>query len=196
MNILVVTLHDDKMTQNLMQDLSEQWVMPKVRLFLNKDNMDLCRIWNEYYLSTEDDLLCFLNNDTRISPNFVSDTVAIFDKEPEVGCVVHKQGDVSKWSEELSYVIPDRKFCQGFDFSMRRKAYTLVPEDIRVFGGDDYLFYKLYENEWKVAVALSSPIIHYRAKSRRYYKYDRNEEMRSMMRYGCGTYPHGAHHVC
>jgi len=196
MNILVVNINNDRMTRELMVDLSLQTHPYEVTLINNDTNVDLCRIWNEFYSSTTDDLLCFLNNDVKVPPNFVSDTVAVFDKEPEVGCVVHRIGNPCEYGDELVYRIPTKKFCQGFDFTLRRDAYTLIPDDLRVFGGDDYLFSNLYLKGWKAAVVLSSPIVHYNARSRKWYKYNRKDEMETYLKYGYEPLPHGAGNVC
>ncbi len=81
------------------------------------------------------------------------------------------------------YEIARKRICQGWAFTIRREAYFPIPDDLRVFGGDDYLFTNLYLKGWQVAVALSSPIIHYHARSRRYFDGDRNEEARRLGKY-------------
>lgn len=196
MHIFVIDINNPKMTQDLLEDIYKQTYPYRLKIFDNSPlNIDLCRLWNDFYLSTTDPLLCFLNNDTRIPPNFISDTVEVFKKEPKVGCAVHISGNPNNYGGHLNYRVPEGKFCQGWDFTIRREAYTIIPNDIRVFGGDDYLFSNLYIKGWKVAVIFSSPIIHYNAKSRRWYKHNRNDEIKTYLKYGYEPLKHGAKHV-
>ncbi len=209
MHILVVNINNLKYTKDLIDDLSKQTypfkltlvdqgsseigtqeylnklaLMDEFRIVGNDTNVDLCRLWNKFYLETTEPYLCFLNNDIRVTSNFVSDTVEIFKKEAHVGCVVHISNDSRYQESELSYVIPHARFVQGWDFSLRREAYTLIPDEFKMFGGDDYLFLNLYSNGWKVAVALSSPIIHYGKKSYGYYRGNRHEEIETYLKGG------------
>ncbi len=104
----------------------------------------------------------------------MEDTENIFEREPEVGCVVHMTNTSKYEGNTLSYVIPHTRFVQGWDFTLRREAYELIPDEFGMFGGDDYLFLSLYDNGWKVAVALSSPVIHYGKRSYQYYTGNRS----------------------
>jgi len=132
----------------------------------NDENVDLNRLWNNFYNNTKNPFLCFLNNDVRIPSNFISDNEEIFKREEKVGCVAHSTNHESYQKvTELNYVIPERNYMQGWDFCMRREAYNLIPENLRTFGGDDYLYVNLYRGGWKTAFALSSPIIHYKGQS-------------------------------
>lgn len=83
-------------------------------------------------------------------------------------------------------MLPDN-YVQGFDFTMRKEVYTEIPEDLKFFGGDDWLFTKMYEKGYHTACAVSSPVIHYNASSRKYYKGSRQEEDHALReRYGIG----------
>jgi hypothetical protein len=195
MHLLVVSINNLRMTNNLVRDLSVQTHPYSLTLIDNAGNEDLCRLWNKFFLETSDPHLCFLNNDVRVPPNFVADTMAVLGKEPSIGCIVHEAGDLVNYLDNLEYRVPEKKFCQGWEFTIRREAYTVVPDNLKVFGGDDYIFSNLYLKGWRVAVITSSPIIHYNARSRKWYKYDRNEEMKNYLQYGYDPLPHGAHHV-
>ena len=92
----------------------------------------------------------------------------------------------------LSYRIPTKRFIQGWDFTLRREAYTWIPDDFKMFGGDDHLFLNLYSKGWKVAVALSSPIIHYGKASWKYYKGDRAEGVPLYAKYNYKRIRYGA----
>ena len=156
----------------------------------NNEHVGLNRIWNQHFLTTDSKYLSFLNNDLWVPTNFLEDTVAVFEAEPTVGCVIHSTNhpDFAK-SMPLWYEILLHPVVQGWDFSLRREAFSLIPDELVTFGGDDWLFAKLYENGWKVAVVLSSPIIHYYARSRRYYIGSRQTEAEAWRRYGYPKLP-------
>ena len=150
-----------------------------IKLMLGNDNIPLSQLWNNHYLNTKSDLICFLNNDMLVPPNFVQDTIAIFEKEPSVGCVIHATNHPQyRCYGSLRYTIMSKPVTQGWDFAVRRSAYTLISDEIKFYGGDDFLFNKFKENKWAVAMALSSPVIHFKARSRKYYKGARQEESR------------------
>lgn len=132
----------------------------------NDTNMDLNRVWNNFYIENKNPYLCFLNNDVRIPRNFIKDNESVFEKEEKVGCVVHSTNHLKyQKTTDLKYVIPVKNYMQGWDFCIRREAYNLIPDTLRTFGGDDYLYVNLYRGGWKTAFILSSPIIHYKGQS-------------------------------
>ena len=134
-------------------------------------------MWNNFHKDTSDPYLCFLNNDVRIARNFVKDTVEILDSERSIGAVVHATNHPEYCKvTELNYAVFSERFVQGWDFTLRREAYVPIPSDLAFFGGDDWLFYKMYCAGWNTAHALSSPVIHYNAKSRKYYPGNRAVE--------------------
>lgn len=122
----------------------------------------LNRIWNDFYLTNKNKYLCYLNNDVRLSFNYTQSIMDVYTKEPEVGMVCHASNN-AKYSEmkEIEYVVLFEKIRQGWDFTIRREAYALIPDNLEVFCGDDYLYAKLYEKKWKSAMILSSPLIHF-----------------------------------
>lgn len=159
-------------------------VHPQIRVLKNDSNVDLNRLWNDFYEKSKAPYLCFLNNDVRVPSNFVKDTIEILGKEPEVGCVVHATNHANyQRTRPLKYVVLDQKIIQGWDFTIRRTIYNPIPEELRVFGGDNYLYHHLYSAGWKVAMALSSPIIHYVAQSRQYFVGDRKKETENAEKY-------------
>lgn len=172
---------EEEDTQSILTDLNKYYKFKFVPL---RDRIDLNVLWNFHYLYSPCDYLCFLNNDIRISSNFMADTYKIFYLEPRVGCVVHVTNN-KQYNEatKLDYEISNEEFVQGWDFTIRREAFSLIPNDLKVFGGDDFLFQNMYNNGWKVAVALSSPVIHYKAKSRKYYDGDRKTETENWLKH-------------
>lgn len=133
-------------------------------IVINEHNKPLNYIWNEYLQKTRTPYICFLNNDVRIPSNFVSDTIKIFEKDSKIGVVNHATNHPSyliATPKELKYEIIHEPYKQGWDFSFRREAYNLIPNELLFFCGDDFLYQNLFKNNWKAAFAISSPIIHF-----------------------------------
>lgn len=151
----------------------------------NPDNRPLNYLWNEHTAASPHPYMCFLNNDLRIPNNFIADTVNILEQEATVGAVIHATNhpDFTQ-SKDLVYKILPPGYRQGHDFTIRKNAYIPIPPDLKTFGGDDWLFTKLQETDWKVAAALSSPIIHFHARSRKFYTGSRAEEGKAIVQHG------------
>ena len=161
-----LTIYDNNSKNNLNKIKSwEKYTFIKDIIF-NETNVPLCHLWNKFYLDTDYDLLAFLNNDIRIPNNFISDTKNIFIENSEIGIVVHATNNPKyQIKTELNYITFKGKYMQGWDFTIRRDAYTLIPKQLHFFCGDDFIYTHLYEKKWKLAYALSSPIIHFCGKT-------------------------------
>lgn len=190
MDILVVNHNQPKFTIDLIEDLKSQTYGYNLTLVNNgcdddkvvstqigevenlNWNAPLNQIWNVFAKQSKADYICFLNNDVRITDNFVEDTVRIFEKEPKVGLVIHVTNNTNCIKAgELHYKVLDIPLCQGWDFSIRRNIYPEISPQMKIFGGDDYIFAKVVSRGWKVAIAISSPILHYKEKTREIVKY-------------------------
>lgn len=203
-HVLVVNINGLKYTLPLLDDLSAQTSSFKLTVIdqgsteprtkealskidgviFNSTNRPLNYLWNEHADSCDSPYLCFLNNDLRIPKNFIANTVSILEYESTVGAVIHATnlpGCVE--SDKLVYEILPDGFMQGWDFTIRKKAFVPIPADLKTFGGDDWLFGNLQKNGWKVAVAFSSPIVHFYARSRRFYRGSREEEGKACLSY-------------
>lgn len=124
-------------------------------------NRPLNHLWNDFALKNNYELCCFLNNDLIIPKNFIKDTLEVFEREPRVGCVAHSTNHPNyQFCTQLEYRIFHSKYRQGWDFTMRRSAYSQIPKNLHFFCGDDYLYDMLYRKGWNFAIITSSPIIH------------------------------------
>lgn len=134
-----------------------------VNVVRNTRNEPLNHIWNWFVRITNTPYVCLLNNDVRLSPNFLSSAIEVFEIEPSVGFVNHATNskDFSSWSEQLQYAIVQTPYRQGWDPIFRRECYNEIPEELEFFFGDDYLYSKLYESGMKGAYVLNSPILHF-----------------------------------
>jgi glycosyltransferase involved in cell wall biosynthesis len=137
-------------------------------LSYTEKNEPLNHLWNRFIESKDCEYYCFLNNDVRLPHNFLSDNIKILDKEDGVGCVIHSTNHSDYQTvTDLKYEIFDGKYRQGWDYTIRKEAYTKIPNQLHFFCGDDFIYENMYKNKWKIAVAYSSPIIHYCAKTPR-----------------------------
>ena len=156
-------------------------------------NIPLNHLWNGFVLQNQYDYYCFLNNDVIIPKNFVKDTLDIFEKESTVGCVSHATNHLNyQTCTPLNYKIFSDKYRQGWDFTMRRAAYSQIPETLHFFCGDDYLYEMLYKKGWKFAIATSSPIIHFQGMTPRIPGIS-NKDISEYKKLGL---PHGRLDVC
>ena len=68
--------------------------------------MALNHLWNYFYRTTDNEWLCFLNNDVGIPDNFISDNEAVIEKEPNAGIISHSTNKVDvKRSDKLIYKV-------------------------------------------------------------------------------------------
>jgi ubiquinone/menaquinone biosynthesis C-methylase UbiE len=126
-------------------------------------NKPLNHLWNDYVKESSTEFICLLNNDVRISPNFLSSSISVLEKEPSVGFVNHVTNNLtySSWSDSLEYVIMETPYRQGWDPTFRKSFYNQIPENLNFFYGDDFIYSKLYESGYKGAYILNSPMIHF-----------------------------------
>lgn len=143
-----------------------------IKIFKNDSNVDLNRVWNWFYKNSKSKYLCFLNNDIRLTNNFTDDIFNIFNLESNVGIVIHVTNNLKYVKSEfkLNYEILSPPLYQGWDFCIRRECYVEIPEVLRIFGGDDLIFAHVNGLGYKIALTYSSPIIHYKEKTRIKFK--------------------------
>jgi len=126
-------------------------------------NKPINQIWNEFVLNSDTEFICLLNNDVRISPNFLDTSVSVMDKEPSVGFVNHVTNNInySEWSDNLEYIIMESPYRQGWDPFFRKSNFNEIPNSLKFYYGDDYIYSKLYSSGYKGAYILNSPMIHF-----------------------------------
>jgi hypothetical protein len=138
-----------------------------LEIIYSEFNCPLNNLWNYFVSTSSTKFLCLLNNDVRLSPNFLSTSIAVLEKEPLVGFVNHVTNNVnySQWSDTLEYKIMEQPYRQGWDITFRKSCYSQIPKDLTFFYGDDYIYSKLYSSNYKGAYIFNSPIIHFESKT-------------------------------
>jgi len=158
---------DELGTKEYLESLSE--LDFDIDIIINESNVDLNRVWNDFYKNTDTEFLCFLNNDVRLTNNFIDDNIKILSENEKIGVVIHVTNNLkyTKAEQKLIFEILSPPLYQGWDFCLRRSAYTLIPDSLRIFGGDDYIFVNLKDRGYEIAMTYSSPIIHYKEQTRK-----------------------------
>jgi hypothetical protein len=148
---------------NKKESLFSKTSIKNLEIIRNEKNESLNYLWNLFAAGYKNEFLCILNNDVRVCPNFLSSSLEVFEKEPNVGFVNHVSNNLeyTKWSKNLDYRVIDHPYRQGWDFTFRREAYHQIPDSLKFFYGDDYIYSKLYSSGMKGAYVLNSPMLHY-----------------------------------
>lgn len=168
-----ITVVDQNSTEVGTKETFKKFINDRIEFVYNKENKPLNHVWNWFYKTYKEDILCFLNNDVIITDNFISDTVELFTKESNVGIAVHSTNhdNYTEKKSTLEYTIVEPNlYRQGWDFSIRRNIFKLIPEELKTYCGDDFLFYKLYEQKYDLAYITSSPMIHFEGQSKKFMK--------------------------
>lgn len=154
------------------------------KIVRNTSNVSLNKIWNDYASLRKYDYLSFLNNDIRIPENFIDDTICILEKEPKVGCVIHATNHSSyrtvKSNLEYKILPLDLHVRQGWDFTIKTDHWVPIPSTLEFYCGDDFIYEMLRRNGLSVAVAISSPVIHYQGMTRKNSKPEIDQKIRGI----------------
>lgn len=196
-DVIVVNLNCLEHTKNLISDLARQsytrfnltildqnsietgtveWLEEmlqselKPNVIRHNTNVPLNLLWNLYVTTSEADAVCLLNNDIRIPANFLQDVSNILEVEPNVGAVMHPTNhpDYAVAMPVTEYDILDRgEYRQGWDICIRPSAWTMIPDSLTFYCGDDFVFQNMYDKGFDAAMVVSSPIIHYLGQTRK-----------------------------
>lgn len=163
-DLTIVDQNSTELETNNFLDTVESLSNPvkSVQVIKNDYNKSLSLIWNEFVENCKNEFACLLNNDTRLCPNFLSSAIEVFRNEPEVGFVNHvtNNSKYKTFSNDLQYVVIDKPYRQGWDPIFRKSCYSVIPEQLAFFYGDDYIYSKLYSSGMKGAYIINSPIVH------------------------------------
>lgn len=156
-------------SQKYFKLLCENWPFQRraLHIFGFQTPIPVNYIWNAFYEFAHNDLLCFLNNDVCVPENFVSDTLQAAALESNAGIINHSTNKLDAvLSKELSYKIYDIKsnaflHRQGWDFTIKRQLYKLIPQEFTTYVGDDIQFDSTVSSQKDIVLIHSSPIMHW-----------------------------------
>lgn len=216
LKILIVNLDNKEFTRNCLKDLENQTsddfeivlvdqasieegtaefldsvIDPRVEVVRNQENTPLNYVWSWFNNTYKNEYLCCLNNDINLASNFVESTIAVFEKEPYVGIVVHttNHNGYSTERKVLDYRIVEKfRYMQGWDFTIRKVLFPKLPDYIKTYCGDDFIFNYVYERDFDLAYVLNSPIIHYEGQSKKSMKTSGVEDIHAFIQNNNGHY--------
>lgn len=172
-NDFEIVLVDQNSSEYGTKEFLDELKYSNLEIIRNQENLPLHQVWNWFADNYENEYLCFLNNDVEVSTNFVETIINVFDIEPYVGLVAHTTNHPEYFTEKenLSYTIVEPFiYLQGWDFSIRRVLYPKIPEYLKTYCGDDYIFNNIYEKGFNLAYILNSPMIHFEGQSKKSMK--------------------------
>ena len=156
--------------KELFESIKKHWNgRGRLTIKYNSINEPLNEVWNKFAKESPNEYLCYLNSDVRIPSNFIKDSESVFSLEPTVGITVHSTNNphwLANASHQLNYKIPhNQKIKQGWDFTIRKSDWEVIPKIFQIFYGDDFIFYKSLLKNRKIAYILNSPILHFQGMS-------------------------------
>ncbi len=192
-DILVVNYNTLKLTQDLVQNLLDQEYQDfrlilvdqnssepntqeylntvsknsKVTVKRNRQNVPLNKVWNDFVSNSEANIVSILNSDLKIPTNYTRDNFELM-KDYSVDMILHATNHVnfSRVFKNQIYVFPDNSsLLHGWEFTLRRHLYPQIPDYLKFYCGDDYIFDKV--DFRKIVYCLSSPVIHYQGQSKK-----------------------------
>ena len=188
-DVLILNLNCLAHTKNIIDDLSRQTVkqfhvtlvdqasteggteeylrviegFPWITVVKNPINQSITFEWNKFVANSEKPYVAILNNDIRITSNFVEHGVIAL-QNPEIGSVMHPTNhpNYGRASSICTYeLLPAKQFMQGWDIFMKREVWTPIPEVLKLYSGDAFQHEEIYKQGYMAAMLTSSPIIHY-----------------------------------
>lgn len=133
-----------------------------IHVIRNNSNVPLNHLWSEFKYKCNCHYLCFLNNDIRITKNFIKDDVEVLNNNPNIGITIHQTNHPDHLKATLDSTIYDEinSHYQGWAFTIRRELMPDIPKELELFYGDDYIFSKVVKDGKNIAFVKSSPMIH------------------------------------
>lgn len=127
------------------------------------ERMPLNHVWNQTFDDNEGaEYLCFLNNDVRVAHNYISTIKEAFACSPEVDIIGHVTNNPEYHvKDKLELKEFYRQMRQGWDYTIRRTAFVRIPDTLKVYFGDDWIYAQVYNSKRKAALILNSPMIHF-----------------------------------
>ncbi|MBB5598181.1 glycosyltransferase family 2 protein [Neomicrococcus lactis] len=124
------------------------WNSPKVRVLQQQENIYVNPAWDLVVRESRGKYLAILNDDVLFNPKIFT-FIAKWLGVPGIGiigpnnsCLIAPNG------QPILRPTNERPTGWGIAMFMRRDAYTAIPEELRVFYGDDWLFRNSPRTNW------------------------------------------------
>lgn len=129
-------------------------------------NKPLNHIWNGFVESSEAEYIALLNNDMRVPNNFLETSVFLLDNRKEIGIVNHSTNKSNIVERGIKMAAVTCRYRQGWDMIFRRELWEHIPDEMKFYCGDDFIYNNIYDKGYIGAYIINSPIIHYCSKSK------------------------------
>lgn len=141
----------------------------KVKVIVPKKNLYVNPAWNLGVLNSSCDYIGLVNDDLIFPKNFFSQIFKFVSQTQNIGfCGIES---VPKTNENyfadypaasiLSFLkIEKRTLCWGSAIFFRKENYINIPEKLKVFCGDDFLFYVSLKNNYDNYLVKNTNIFH------------------------------------
>ncbi|WP_448095537.1 glycosyltransferase family 2 protein [Ornithinimicrobium sp. W1665] len=125
---------------------------PKVRVLQQDDNIYVNPAWNLGVESAHHDLLLLSNDDIDFSEGMLEWAHHVLTL-PFVGIVGPAEKALNSGRTGMLWFTPARVRTTGYGvwMAMRKASYVHVPDDLLIWGGDDWLFYR---QDWRLNLHL------------------------------------------
>jgi len=151
--IIVINDGSTDWTYNRLEE--QEWLV----IVNNKDNRGVTYAWNKWAELAKWDYVCWINNDIIIEDDLFGMLIDWFDEWILVTTPRRTHGIISK--SKVKYYLDH--FC-WFCFMMKRidinKLFP-IPSEFKVFGNDNWLWFRLKEQWYFVKVVKDAIIHHY-----------------------------------
>jgi hypothetical protein len=164
-----VTLYDQNSTEKGTTEFYQSLRKNKYTVIQNGENKPLNHIWNEFAEKCETKYMSYLNNDIRITRNYIEDTIFVLAKDTRVGIVVHATNNrkFSSAQSPTKYTLDSSRIKQGWEFSIAKEHWAPIPKPLKFYCGDDIIFDNIQSKQLKVGIVTSSPVIHKLSRTRK-----------------------------
>ena len=140
----------------------------KLELIIPPSNMYVNPSWNLGVRSAKNDNVAILNDDITIPENFCS---SVFEKMTEDMGIVGYNIDFVKETQDILpppksdkinlIEIKNRCLHWGIAIFFNKSNYNEIPNDLKIFYGDDWLIYQCKKNRKKIYSITNQEIYHY-----------------------------------
>ena len=170
-NLVKMLTNDNSVTEIIVIDNSTKgytYESDKVRVIIPKENLFVNPSWNLGVKEAKEDIVALLNDDITIPENFCQCVISQMDEK--MGIVGFHKDYVINIPEVMptpasTEIVLEKATgrCGYFGIAMffYKSSYIEIPEDIKIFWGDDWLYYQNKKRKRENYFITKQEIYHY-----------------------------------
>lgn len=190
-NLVTSFVEDDFVDEIIIIDNSLQgfaYENKKIEVIIPEENLCVNPSWNLGVQKAKNQYICLANDDIIIPQNFCSKILKkMTDEHGIVGinsnCVINSYPNSIDISDDISNPITlekiehERPFNFGSIMFFKKDIYTEIPDDLKIFFGDDWICYNAEKSGKKNAIISNTKIYHIGSlSSQQYFNLQKQEE--------------------